>query len=280
MKATLYLIATPIGNLQDISLRAIDTLKNVDLIACEDTRHTGQLLAHFSIKKKLTSLHQHNEKEKTKFILETIRRGGSVAYVSDAGTPAISDPGAFLVNQAHLDNLHIVPIPGPSALTTAFSAAGILSTQFQFVGFLPSSQSKCKKTLQDIFNMNMTTIFYESPRRVIKTLAAIIDIFGPEQEVVIGRELTKLFETIYKDKAISLFDRISQNPNDQKGEFVIILSRTEKNSLAHSDISDEHMLKILLNELPLNQAVKLTATILKKKKKEVYNQALEMKNEK
>jgi 16S rRNA (cytidine1402-2'-O)-methyltransferase len=280
LKATLYLIATPIGNLQDISLRAIDTLKNVDLIACEDTRHTGQLLAHFSIKKKLTSLHQHNEKEKTKFILETIRGGGSVAYVSDAGTPAISDPGAFLVNQAHLDNLHIVPIPGPSALTTAFSVAGISSNQFQFIGFLPSSQGKCKKTLQDIFNMNMTTIFYESPRRVVKTLAAIIDIFGSEKEVVIGRELTKLFETIYKDKAISLFDKISQNPNDQKGEFVIILSRTEKNSLAHSDISDEHVLKILLNELPLNQAVKLTATILKKKKKEVYNQALEIKNEK
>ena len=280
LKATLYLVATPIGNLQDISLRAIDVLKNVDLIACEDTRHTGQLLAHFSIKNKLTSLHQHNEKEKTRFILKTINSGGSVAYVSDAGTPAISDPGAFLVNQAHLDNLHIVPIPGPSALTTAFSAAGISSNQFQFVGFLPSTQSKCKKILQDIFSMNMTTIFYESPRRIIKTLATIVDIFGPEQEVVIGRELTKLFETIYKDKAISLLDRISQNPNDQKGEFVIILSRTEKNFPTQSDISDEHMLKVLLSELPLNQAVKLTATILKKRKKEVYNQALEIKNEK
>ena len=280
MKATLYLIATPIGNLQDISLRAIDVLKNVDLIACEDTRHTGQLLAHFLIKNKLTSLHQHNEKEKTKFILKIINSGGSVAYVSDAGTPAISDPGAFLVNQAHLDNLHIVPIPGPSALTTAFSAAGISSNQFQFVGFLPSTQSKCKKTLQDIFSMNMTTIFYESPRRIIKTLATIVDIFGPEQEVVIGRELTKLFETIYKDKAISLLDRISQNPNDQKGEFVIILSRTEKKPPTQSDISEEHLLKVLLSELPLNQAVKLTATILKKRKKEVYNQALEIKNEK
>jgi 16S rRNA (cytidine1402-2'-O)-methyltransferase len=280
LKATLYLIATPIGNLQDISLRALDTLKNVDLIACEDTRHTGQLLAHFSIKKKLTSLHQHNEKEKAMFLIKTIKDGGSVAYVSDAGTPAISDPGAFLVNQAHLGNLHIVPIPGPSALTTAFSAAGISSNQFQFIGFLPSSQSKCKLALKDIFNVNMTTILYESPRRVIKTLRAIVDIFGPEQEVVIGRELTKLFETIYKDKAISLLDRISQNPNDQKGEFVIILSRTEKKPPIHSDISDEHLLKVLLSELPLNQAVKLTATILKKKKKEVYNQALEIKHDK
>ena len=280
MKATLYLIATPIGNLQDISFRAIDILKNVDLIACEDTRHTGQLLANYSIKKKLTSLHQHNEKEKTKFILDIIKNGGSVAYVSDAGTPCISDPGAFLVNQAHLDNLHIVPIPGPSALTTAFSAAGILSNQFQFVGFLPSSQSKCKKALRDIFSTNMTTIFYESPRRVIKTLTAIVDIFGPEQEIFIGRELTKLFETIYKDKAILLLDRISKNSNDQKGEFVIILSRTEKKPLIKSDISDEHVLKVLLSELPLNQAVKLTATILMKKKKEVYNQALEIKNDK
>lgn len=280
MKATLYLIATPIGNLQDITFRAIDILKNVDLIACEDTRHTGHLLAHFSIKNKLTSLHQHNEKEKAKFIINSIKDGGSVAYVSDAGTPAISDPGAFLVNQAHLSNLNIVPIPGPSALTTAFSAAGISSNQFQFIGFLPSSQSKCKLTLKDIFNMNITTIFYESPRRVIKTLTAIVDIFGPEQEVVIGRELTKLFETIYKDKAISLLERITQNPNDQKGEFVIILSRTEKKPPIHSDISDEHLLRVLLSELPLNQAVKLTATILKKKKKEVYNQALGIKNDK
>ena len=280
MKATLYLIATPIGNLQDISLRALDTLKNVDLIACEDTRHTGQLLAHFSIKKKLTSLHQHNEKEKAIFIIKTIKEGGSVAYVSDAGTPAISDPGAFLVNQAHLSNLLVVPIPGPSALTTAFSAAGISSNQFQFFGFLPSSQSKCKQALQDIFSMNMTTIFYESPRRVIKTLTAIVDIFGPEQEIVIGRELTKLFETIYKDKVITLLEKITQNPNDQKGEFVIILSRTEKKTLTQSDISDEHLLKTLLSELPLNQAVKLTATILKKKKKEVYNKALEIKHDK
>ena len=280
MKATLYLIATPIGNLQDITFRAIDILKNVDLIACEDTRHTGQLLAHFSIKKKLTSLHQHNEKEKAKFIINSIKDGGSVAYVSDAGTPAISDPGAFLVNQAHLSNLNIVPIPGPSALTTAFSAAGISASQFQFIGFLPSSKSKCRKALQDIFSINMTTIFYESPRRVIKTLTAIVDIFGPEQEIVIGRELTKLFETIYKDKAISLLERITQNPNDQKGEFVIILSRTEKKLPTQSDIFDENLLRALLSELPLNKAVKLTATILKKKKKEVYNQALEIKNDK
>ena len=280
MKATLYLIATPIGNLQDISLRALSILKDVDLIACEDTRHTGQLLAHFSIKKKLTSLHQHNEKEKAMFIIKSIKDGGSVAYVSDAGTPGISDPGAFLVNQAHLSNLHVVPVPGPSALITAFSVAGISSNQFQFVGFLPSSQSKCKKALQDIFSINMTTIFYESPRRVIKTLTFIVDMFGPEQQIVIGRELTKLFETIYKDKAITLLEKIIQNPNDQKGEFVIILSRTEKKTPAKSDISEEHLLKALLSELPLNQAVKLTATILKKKKKEVYNLALEIKNDK
>lgn len=281
MKATLYLIATPIGNLQDITFRAIDILKNVDLIACEDTRHTGQLLAYFSIKKKLTSLHQHNEKEKSMSIIKTIKDGGSVAYVSDAGTPAVSDPGAFLVNQAHLSNLHVVPIPGPSALTTIFSAAGILSNQFQFVGFLPSSKSKCRQALQGIFSINMTTIFYESPHRVIKTLTAIIDIFGPEQEVVIGRELTKLFETIYKDNAISLLERITNNPNDQKGEFVFILSRPEKKPPAQSTgISDDHLLRVLLSELPLNKAVKLTATILNKKKKEVYNQALEIKNDK
>ena len=280
MKSTLYLIATPIGNLQDISLRAIDILKNVDLIACEDTRHTGQLLSHYSIKKKLTSLHQHNEKEKTHSILEVIKAGGSVAYVSDAGTPAISDPGAFLVNQAHLNQLHIVPIPGASALTTIFSAAGISSSHFQFVGFLPSSHGKSKKALQDIFSQNMTTIFYESPHRVIKTLTAIVEVFGSDQELVIGRELTKLFETIYKGKAISLLEKINQNPNDQKGEFVIIISATEKKVLSQPSLSDEQTLKVLLSELPLNQAVKLTAIIFKKNKKDVYNQALELKNDK
>lgn len=280
MKATLFLIATPIGNLQDISLRAIDILKNVDLIACEDTRHTNQLLSHYSIKKKLTSLHQHNEKEKTQSILEMIKSGSSVAYVSDAGTPAISDPGAFLVNRAHLSQIKIVPIPGPAALTTLFSAAGILSSQFQFFGFLPSSNGKSKQALKDISNQNITTILYESPHRVVKTLKDIVEIFGPEQELVIGRELTKIFETIYKDRAISLLEKISQNSNDQKGEFVIIISRIEKKILPQLNISDDFVLKTLLTELPLNQAVKLTATIFKKNKKEVYNRALEIKNDK
>ncbi|MDB4040602.1 16S rRNA (cytidine(1402)-2'-O)-methyltransferase [Methylophilaceae bacterium] len=277
MKTCLYLVATPIGNLEDISLRAIEILKKVDLIACEDTRTTNRLLTHYGIKKKLISIHEHNEKQKTDFLINELLNGKSIAYASDAGTPAISDPGAFLVNQSLKLNIKVSPIPGPSSLVTAFSVSGIESTQFQFYGFLPNSASKSKKLLQKIYGQTLPTIFFESPHRVLKTLLLVQNIFGALHKIFIARELTKIYETIYKDEVGSIIARLESRPEEQKGEFVIILTPTIKKIENNEIISINEALKLMMKELPLNQSVKLVSSIFKRNKKEVYNQALELK---
>ena len=279
MEACLYLIATPIGNLEDITLRALEILKKVDLVACEDTRTTNRLLSHYGIKKKLISIHQHNEKNKTEFLMNEVLNGKLIAYVSDAGTPAISDPGAFLVNQVLKLGLKVSPIPGPSSLVAAFSASGIESTQFQFYGFLPNAPSKAKKLLKTIYNQPLPTIIFESPHRILKTLSLVRDIFGPNHEIFVARELTKIYETIYKDNVLSIIDRLESYPKEQKGEFVIILTSPVKEVEENDVLPINEALTLLLKELPLNQSVKLISSIFKKNKKEVYNQALELKND-
>ena len=279
METCLYLIATPIGNLEDITLRAIKTLKMVDLIACEDIRISKKLLANFGIKKKLIAIHQHNEKDKAEFLINEMANGKSIAYISDAGTPAISDPGAFLVNQALKLGLNVSPIPGPSSLVAAFSVSGIESTQFQFYGFLPNAPSKAKKLLKTIYNQPLPTIIFESPHRILKTLSLVRDIFGPNHEIFVARELTKIYETIYKENVLSIIDRLESYPKEQKGEFVIILTSPVKKVEENDVLPINEALKLLLEELPLNQSVKLISSIFKKNKKEVYNQALELKND-
>ena len=277
MKTCLYLVATPIGNLEDITLRAIEVLKKVDLIACEDTRTTNRLLAHYGIKKKLISIHQHNEKNKSEFLINELSNGKSIAYASDAGTPAISDPGAFLVKQALKFGIKVSPIPGPSSPITAFSASGIESTQFQFYGFLPNASSKSKKLLQKVYGQTLPTIIFESPHRVLKTLSLVQNIFGPKHEIFIARELRKIYETIYKDEVMAIIERLESHPEEQKGEFVIILTPPIKEIENNETMHINEALKLMMRELPLNQSVKLIASIFKKNKKEVYNQALELK---
>ena len=277
MKTCLYLVATPIGNLEDITLRAIEVLKKVDLIACEDTRTTNRLLAHYGIKKKLISIHQHNEKNKSEFLINELSNGKSIAYTSDAGTPAISDPGEFLVKQALKFGIKVSPIPGPSSPITAFSASGIESTQFQFYGFLPNASSKSKKLLQKVYGQTLPTIIFESPHRVLKTLSLVQNIFGPKHEIFIARELTKIYETIYKDEVMAIIERLESHPEEQKGEFVIILTPPIKEIENNETMHINEALKLMMRELPLNQSVKLIASIFKKNKKEVYNQALELK---
>ena len=279
MKTCLYLVATPIGNLEDITLRAIEILKKVDIVACEDTRKTNRLLTHFSINKKLVSLHQYSEKNKTDFLINELSNGKSVAFTSDAGTPAISDPGAFLVDQALKSGIKVSPIPGPSSLTTAFSVSGIQTTQFKFYGFLPNTSGKCKKVLEQIYNQDLPTIIFESPHRILKTLFLVQDIFGPTYELFIARELTKIYETIYKDKVTSIIERLENYPEEQKGEFVIIFSGESSQIENIKTLSINEALELMMKELPLNQSVKLISTIFKKNKKEVYNQALELKND-
>ena len=277
MKTCLYLVATPIGNLEDITLRAIEILKKVDIIACEDTRKTNKLLTHFNINKKLISLHQHSQKNKTDFLINELSNGKSIAFTSDAGTPGISDPGAFLVDQALKLGIKVSPIPGASSLTAAFSVSGIQTTQFKFYGFLPNTPGKCKKILEQIYNQSLPTIIFESPHRILKTLFLVQNIFGSNYELFIARELTKIYETIYKDKVASIIERLESYPEEQKGEFVIIFSGESSQIENIKTLSINEALEVMMKELPLNQSVKLISTIFKKNKKEVYNQALELK---
>ena len=222
--STLYIIATPIGNLEDITLRALRLFKEVDFILCEDTRQTIKLLNHFQIRKSLISYHQHSKIQKINEIIDLLKQGKDIAMVSDAGTPAISDPGGVLVQEVIKqlgDNVKVIPIPGASALITLASAAGLPVDKFQFLGFLP--HKKGRQTLyQQINDAKQTVIFYESPHRIIKTLTALAEILSPDRRLVVGRELTKKFETIYRGSAKEALEKLQA---DQiKGEFVILVA--------------------------------------------------------
>ena len=279
LESALYIVATPIGNLRDITLRALETLKNVDIVACEDTRNTQALLNHFQITKKLISLHQHNENQKKDLILSYVKDGKSVAYVSDAGTPCISDPGALLVNSFYENNLKVIPIPGVSAITTAFSVSGILNNQFKFFGFLSNQKKKLKEELQAIFESNNLAILYESPHRIIELLENIKVIFGSNHQIVIARELTKIFETIKRDRVENILSYINEDSNHKKGEFVVIILPS---GIVPQKVEENDLKKALLitqNYLPTSQSVKLISTLFKKNKKEVYNLAIKKKNE-
>lgn len=276
MKPGLYIIATPIGNREDISMRAINTLQDIDIIACEDTRHSSQLLSAFGIKKKLISLHQHNEKNKAVLISNYIEDGKSIAYISDAGTPAISDPGANLVDHMYNQGLCVSLIPGPSSVIAAFSVSGFQTNQFQFYGFLPNTPGKCKKSLLDIYKSNITTVLFESPRRVVKTLKIIQEIFGDNHIIFIARELTKVFESLYKGKVGALIEIIDGNLDNQKGEFVLILSAVSKDN-KEEPVALKDALKKTLEKLSLKQSVDIISSIYNKRKKEIYNLALEIK---
>ena len=278
MNSALYIVGTPIGNLDDITSRALKILNTVDIIACEDTRHSKHLLSKFSINKKLISLHQHNEKNKSEFIIKEIQNGKTIAYVSDAGTPGISDPGAYLVNKALDAKINVVPIPGASAITTAFSVAGIISTQFNFYGFLPNTDSKSKKVIEQFYKSHITTIFFVSPHRVLKKLEFLNEIYGSDQEIFIGRELTKLYETIYKERLQDLLTKFKDEKNNLKGEFVIIIEGRNEEEKSSCNLEIENALRVMLKELSLNQSVRLISNIYKIKKNEIYNLALGIKN--
>ena len=278
MNSALYIVGTPIGNLDDITSRALKILNTVDIIACEDTRHSKHLLSKFSINKKLISLHQHNEKNKSEFLIKEIQNGKTIAYVSDAGTPGISDPGSYLVNKALDAKIKVVPIPGASAITTAFSVAGIISTQFNFYGFLPNTDSKSKKVIEQFYKSQITTIFFVSPHRVLKILEFLNEIYGSDQEIFIGRELTKLYETIYKERLQDLLTKFKDEKNNLKGEFVIIIEGRNEEKKSSCNLEIENALRVMLKELSLNQSVKLISNIYKIKKNEIYNLALGIKN--
>jgi len=276
MTGILFIVATPIGNLDDITFRAVEVLKSVDIVFAEDTRHSKKLLLHLDISKPIRAFHEHNEREKTKAIIGELHSGKSIALISDAGTPLISDPGYFLVAQAKKEGLRVVPIPGASALITALSASGLASDSFTFLGFLPSKQTARVKLLKSLVGRTETSIFYESPNRILATLTEMHAIFGDSHEVCLAKELTKVFETIQTDSIPNLIKYLNIDKSHQKGEFVILVSAIDKIDRTEAEVQLDSLLPILCAEMGASKAAKLAAKITGIDKKQCYKRAIDL----
>ncbi|MFZ7240516.1 16S rRNA (cytidine(1402)-2'-O)-methyltransferase [Avibacterium avium] len=271
----LYIVATPIGNLQDISQRALQVLEQVDLVAAEDTRHSGLLLSHYGIKKPFFALHDHNEQQKADILCEKLLQGTTIALVSDAGTPLISDPGFHLVRKCRQAGIKIVPIPGACAAIAGLCASGIASDRFCFEGFLPAkSKARCDK-LENLAKEDRTLIFYESTHRILDCLADMEKVFGAERYVVLARELTKTWETIHGDEVGALRQWVSEDPNRSKGEMVLIVEgkvNSEEESFSPEAVK---ALTLIAKELPLKKAAAIVAELYGYKKNALYQFGLE-----
>jgi len=272
----LYVVATPIGNLGDITLRALDVLKSVDRVAAEDTRVSGQLLAHFDIRKPLVSIREHNERESADKVSAWIAAGEAVAYVSDAGTPAISDPGARLVTAVRAAGLTVVPIPGASAVTTALSAAGLESGQWLFHGFLPPKSGARRSQLQTLAALPCALVFYEAPHRIEETLADMAAVLDSSRAVTLARELTKKFESIVTLPLRDAPAWLAADPNHVRGEFVVIVHPPAA-AVAMVDSEAMRVLDVLLGALPPTLAAKLASQITGRSKAELYKMTLARK---
>ena len=273
--STLYIVPTPIGNLGDITYRAIDILSNVNIIAAEDTRHTGKLLSHFDIQTRMFSLHDHNEREKSQVLIDKLLKGESIALVSDAGTPLISDPGYHLVKGCRQAGIAVIPLPGACAVITALSASGLPSDSFSFEGFLPPKSKARKEKLQTIAHTTRTCIFYESPHRIIDSLADVEQVLGSSREVVLARELTKRFESIQSMPVGELLTWIQEDDNRKKGEMVLLIRGCKKNIDDSLSIEIIKSLTVLTREMPLKKASALISEIYDVKKNTLYKWGLE-----
>ena len=267
----LYIVATPIGNLQDITQRALDTFAQVDLIAAEDTRHSGLLLNHYGIKKPFFALHDHNEQEKAHILVEKLKQGSHIALISDAGTPLISDPGFHLVRQCRESGIRVVPLPGACAAITALCASGIASDRFCFEGFLPAKSKARKDKLENIAKEDRTLIFYESTHRILDTLEDMQSVLGEERYIVLAREITKTWETITGNTIKNLREWLLEDPNRTKGEIVLIVEGKPKSD-NNDEISSQAVkaLELIAEELPLKKAAAIVAELYGYKKNALY----------
>ena len=267
----LYIVATPIGNLQDITQRALDTFAQVDLIAAEDTRHSGLLLSHYGIKKPFFALHDHNEQEKAHILVEKLKQGSHIALISDAGTPLISDPGFHLVRQCREANIRVVPLPGACAAITALCASGIASDRFCFEGFLPAKSKARKDKLENIAEEDRTLIFYESTHRILDTVEDMQSVLGEERYIVLAREITKTWETITGNTIKNLREWLLEDPNRTKGEMVLIVEGKPKSD-NNDEISPQAVkaLELIAEELPLKKAAAIVAELYGYKKNALY----------
>jgi 16S rRNA (cytidine1402-2'-O)-methyltransferase len=277
----LYVVATPIGNLGDLSARARATLASVSLIAAEDTRHTGALLKAFGISTPIISLHDHNEAQRAPDLVERLRGGASVALVSDAGTPAISDPGFDLVRACAAAGVEVVAVPGPCALAAALSIAALPTDRFCFEGFLPARGAARRARLREVSAEQRTLVFYESPHRIEETLADCAEHLGATRAAVLAREITKLHESLYRGSLGELAERAANEPDLARGEIVLVIAGAAPEVAAEADAGHggalDRALNVLLEELPLKQAAHLAARIAAVRDNEAYKRALELK---
>ena len=276
----LYVVATPIGNLRDMTLRAIETLKTVDAIAAEDTRHTSGLLSHFGISKKLIAVHEHNEQQSAERLLAQLKNGDNIALVTDAGTPGISDPGAIVVKIVREAGIKVVPIPGVSAVVTALSASGIVQNGFYFHGFLPASGAARRKMLEQLKSQTVTLVLYEAPHRIVECVEDLTKVLGDNRKITFCRELTKAFETIYNCVLSDASAWLQADTNQQRGEFVLLIEAAPVVEVEEISAEAQRVLKCLLAELPLKQAVALATEITNLKKNDLYEFALALKQAK
>jgi 16S rRNA (cytidine1402-2'-O)-methyltransferase len=275
----LYVVATPIGNLEDMTPRAIRILSEVDLIAAEDTRHSGKLLKHFGIEAKTEALHEHNERSQVPRLIEILQAGKSIAFITDAGTPLVSDPGFHLVRSARQAGLTVIPVPGACAAIAALSAAGLPSDRFVFEGFPPAKSAARRAVFEKLREEARTLIFYESPHRILESLKEMTEIFGPGREAVLARELTKQFETVRNGTLTELSEWVNRDSHQQLGEFVILIHGVPREEREAVDEEAERVLRILLGELPVSQAAALAAKITGLKKNRLYEYALNLKRD-
>lgn len=271
----LYIVPTPIGNLGDMSSRAIEVLNQVSLIACEDTRHSGKLLSHFGITTKTTALHDHNERARAQWIVDQLAAGQSIALISDAGTPLISDPGYHLVSHVRQSGFNVIPLPGPCAAITALSASGLPSDRFTFEGFLPSKEKARADKLLALKEDPRTLIFYESPHRIEHSLATMVEVLGGDRHVVMAREVTKTFETFLSGPVSEVLAKVSTDPNQQKGEIVLMVHGYHLSDDEAIPTVAINTLKLLCEELPLKKAAAIAAQIHGLKKNALYKYGLE-----
>jgi 16S rRNA (cytidine1402-2'-O)-methyltransferase len=279
MIGELYLVATPIGDMTDIAPRALDILNTVDIVAVEDKRRSSRLFSHFGIKTPMISYHDHSEEKQVKKIIDELLCGKSVALISDAGTPLISDPGFKLVNAAKDKSIKVSPIPGPCALIAAISASGLPSNRFIFEGFLPAKSIARITKIQNISADSRTIIFYEAPHRILETLIDMIKVIGPSRKIVLARELTKTYETFISGTLKGVLEVIEKDLNQQKGEIVIVLAGADSSEKKIETQDSKRILSVLLEDLPLKQAVSLGSRITGVQKNIFYKLALDLKKQ-
>lgn len=278
---TLYVVATPIGNLSDMTQRAVEVLQMVDKIAAEDTRHSSSLLKHFAIQKPMLALHNFNERERFQQVLDALQAGQSIALISDAGTPLISDPGFHLVREAHAAGIPVSPIPGACAAIAALSVAGLPTDKFIFEGFLPAKSEARKQALQAVQSESRTLVFYEAPHRLQDTLQAMQDVFGAHRKAVVAREISKIYESVLSMTLMQLTEYYREHEDQCRGEVVILVAGADAsdNDNAVISITAQGLLVQLLDELPLKQAVSLAAKISGERRNVLYEAALKLKKE-